>query len=208
MKSQRIFVAVILALGMAVPAMAQYVGILQSAETMDKGNFKLMAAPVMVFGKEGADDELGVAARLGYAFTNSFDAELKVGLFDGVTFVGADGELWLVKGKGDGIDLSLAGGLHWLLGDDDSFDVMGFELTPQFSKSVTGNLDLCAALAVAFESIEDAPRGMEDSFTRLHVVPGFEYRLSNTVDLAAEFGIALNDDSHNYLSAGLSFYLR
>ncbi len=208
MKFSRIVVTVLFAVALAVPAMAQYVGILQSAETMNKGNFKLMAAPVMAFGKEGADDEWGISLRGGYGFTKSFDAELKVGLFDGLTFVGADGELWLVKGRDAGIDLSLAGGLHWLLGSDDSFDIMGFEITPQLSKSVTPNLELCAALAVSFESIQDAPKWMDDSFTRLHLVPGFEYRLSSTVDLAAEFGIALNDDSHNYLGVGLALYIR
>ena len=42
-------------------ASAQYVGVLQSAETMDRGTFKLMLAPIMAFGKNGADDEFGVA---------------------------------------------------------------------------------------------------------------------------------------------------
>ena len=85
---------------------------------MDRGTFKLMVAPIMIFGKDGADDEFGVAARGGYGFTDRFDAEAKLGFFENGTFVGADGELWILKGKDKdtGLDFSLTGGLHWMFG--------------------------------------------------------------------------------------------
>jgi len=79
MKISRIVCIAILVLCFALPAAAQYVGILQSAETMERGTFKFMVAPIMVFGKDGADDEFGVAARGGYAFTEHFDVEAKLG---------------------------------------------------------------------------------------------------------------------------------
>ncbi len=159
---------------------------------MDRGTFKLMVAPIMVFGKDGADDEFGVAARGGYAFTEHFDAEAKLGFFENGTFVGADGEYWIFRGaeKNSGLDFSLTGGLHWMFGSDNRSDTMGFEITPQLSGHVTENLELCGALDASFESIQDAPAGVDDSFTRLHLVPGIEYRLSDTFDLVAEFGIA------------------
>ncbi|MBN1461707.1 MAG: hypothetical protein JXA57_19425 [Armatimonadetes bacterium] len=59
-----------------------------------------------------------LAARVGYGFTDSFDAEAKVGFFDGPTYVGADGEFWMLK-RGDeygGVDFSLAGGVHGVFG--------------------------------------------------------------------------------------------
>jgi len=195
----------------ARPAVAQYIGILQSAETMDRGTFKLMAAPIMVFGKDGADNEFGVAARGGYAFTEHFDAEAKLGFFENGTFVGVDGEYWIFRGSEEnnsGLDFSLTGGLHWMFGKDDRYDNMGIEITPQLSGHVTENLELCGTLDASFESLKDVPSGVDDSFTRLHLVPGIEYRLSDSVDLEAEFGIALNDDSSNYLGAGINFYVR
>jgi len=79
MRISRIVLAAALVLCFALPAAAQYVGILQSAETMDRGTFKLMVAPIMVFGKNGADDEFGGAIRGGYAFTDRFDVEAKLG---------------------------------------------------------------------------------------------------------------------------------
>ena len=94
----RIVFAAALGLCFALPAAAQYIGVLQSAETMDRGTFKLMVAPIMVFGKDGADDELGVAVRGGYAFTEHFDAEAKLGFFENGTFIGADGEYWIYRG--------------------------------------------------------------------------------------------------------------
>lgn len=191
-----------------LPAAAQYIGVLQSAETNDPGTFKLLVAPIMAFGKNGADDEFGVAARGGYGFADRFDAEAKLGFFENGTFVGADGEWWLLRSdeKNTGLDVSLTGGVHWMLGSGENHDTMGFELTPQLSGHVTGNLELCGALDVSFESIKDAPAGVDDTFTVLHVVPGIEYRLSDTIDLVGEIGLGLNDESYNYAGVGLAFY--
>ena len=206
----RIVLAVALGLCFALPAAAQYIGVLQSAETMDRGTFKLMLAPIMAFGKNGADDEFGGAARGGYAFTDRFDAEAKLGFFENGTFFGADGELWIFRGAEEdaGLDFSLTGGVHWMSGKKGNFDTMGFEVTPQLSGHVTENLELCGALDASFESIKDAPAWVDDSFTRLHLVPGIEYSLSEAVDLVAEIGVGLNDDSFTYASAGITFYFR
>jgi len=141
-----------LVLCFVLPAAAQYIGVMQSAETMDKGTFKLMVAPILVFGKDGADNEFGLAARGGYGFTDRFDAEAKLGFFENGTFVGADGEYWIFRGteKHSPLDFSLTGGLHWMSGSDNRFDTMGFEITPQLSGHVTRNLELCGALDVSF----------------------------------------------------------
>jgi len=210
MRITRIIPFAVLGLCFALPAAAQYIGVLQSAETMDRGTFKLMAAPIMAFGKDGADDEFGVAVRGGYGFTDRFDAEAKLGFFENGTFFGADGEFWLLKGKqkDTGVDLSLAGGIHWMAGKDNAYDTMGFDVTPLLSAHLNETIELCGALDASFESIEDAPPEIDDSFTRLHLVPGIEYRLSDTVDLLGEVGIGLNDDSFTYAGVGVALYIR
>ncbi len=200
----------VLGLCFVLPAAAQYIGVMQSAETMDKGTFKLMAAPILAFGKDGADNEFGLAARAGYGFADRFDAEAKLGFFQNGTFVGADGELWILKGKEKdaGLDFSLTGGVHWMFGKDKYFDTMGFEVTPLLSGHVNKSLELYGTLDASFESIKDAPKGVDDTFTRLHLVPGIEYRLSDSADLVGEIGIGLNDDSFTYVGLGIAFYLR
>ena len=95
-----------------------------------------------------------------------------------------------------------------MFGSDNHFDTMGFEITPQLSGNVSENLELCGSLNASFESIQDAPPRVDDSFTRLHLVPGIEYRLSDTLDLVAEFGIGINDNSSNYVGAGITYYFR
>lgn len=209
----RIIIGVLAAslfLCIGLPAAAQYIGVLQSAETMDEGVYKLMAAPIVVIGKNGADDEFGVAARGGYGFTDRFDIEAKLGFFENITYIGADGELWILKNAqpNAGLAFSVTGGIHRMLGSNGNFDTMGFDVTPQFSGHVTENLELCGALDASFESIKDAPPAVDDTFTTLHFVPGIEYRLSDTVDFLGEVGIGLNDDSFTYVGAGLAFYLR
>jgi hypothetical protein len=206
----RIVFAAVLGLCFALPAAAQYIGVMQSAETMDKGVFKLTVAPIMLLGKDGADNELGFALRGGYAFTEHFDAEVKLGSFKNGTLVGADGEYWIFRGTEahSGFDFSLTGGLHWMFGSNNRSDMMGFEITPQLSGHVTKNLELCAALDAAFESIKDVPQGVDGSYTRVNLVPGIEYRLSESFDLVAEFGIGVNDNSSNYVGAGITYYVR
>jgi hypothetical protein len=210
MKVSLCILAAVLGLGFALPAGAQYIGVLQSAETMDRGTFKLMVAPILAFGKNGADNEFGVAARGGYGFTNRFDAEAKLGFLENSTYAGADGELWILKGpeKDAGLDFSVTGGVHWMFGKDGAFDTMGFDVTPLLSGHVTGSLELYGALDASFESISDAPEGFDNTFTRVHLVPGIEYRLSEAADLVGEIGIGLNDDSFTYAGLGISFYLR
>ncbi len=209
-RSVRIILIAALGLCYALPAAAQYIGVLQSAETMERGAFKLMAAPIMVFGKDGADNTTGLAVRGGYGFTEKFDVEAKLGLFDQGTVFGLDGEYWIFRGKekNSNIDFSLTGGFHMMSGKDNNYDSRGFEMTPQLSVHVAKSLELCAALNASFESIQDVPPGFDDSFTTLHLVPGIEYRLSDALDFEAEFGIAINDDTSNYAGAGLTYYLR
>jgi len=210
MRIFRIILAAGLVLCLGLPAAAQYIGVLQSAETNDRGTFKLMVAPIMAFGKNGADDELGVGARGGYGFTDRFDAEAKLGFFENRTFFGADGEYWLLKSseKDTGVDFSLAGGVHWMFGKDENFDTMGLEVTTLLSGHVSENFELCGALDASFESIKDAPANVDDTFTILHLVPGIEYRLSDAADLTGEIGIGLNDDSFTYAGIGIALYFR
>lgn len=95
-----------------------------------------------------------------------------------------------------------------MFGKKGYFDTMGFEVTPQLSGHVSTSLELCGALDVSFESIKDAPPRVDDTFTRLHLVPGFEYHLSDSADLVGEIGIGLNDNSFTYAGIGIAFYLR
>jgi hypothetical protein len=195
---------------LALPVAAQNIGVMQSAETMDPGVYKLMVAPIIAFGKEGSDDQFGVAVRGGYGFTERFDAEAKLGFFENGTLLGLDGEYWIVQSKerDAGLDVSLVGGLHWVFGKSGNSDTFGIDVTPLFSGKVTRNLELVGALDASFESVKDAPEGADDTFTRVHLVPGFEYRLSDVTDLVGEIGIGLNDNSFTYVGLGLAFYFR
>ncbi len=67
---------------------------------------------------------------------------------------------------------------------------------------------ISAATLASFESIKDLPEGVDDSFTRVNLVPGIEYMINEQIDLVGEFGIALNDDTASYAGIGLAFYLR
>jgi hypothetical protein len=183
-------------------ARAQDFGVLQSAETINKGNFKLRASPMVVFGK-GQDSQLGAAILFGYGFTPRVDAEGGVAFFDGRTFFGGNVEVWVVQRNP--FDFSISAGLHGHRGSQ-ALDSTGVDLTFLPSKRVNEKLDVYGALDFAFESISDKFGG--GSFKTVHFVPGIEYRLHPDLDVIAELGIGLNDAARHYISGGFAFYFR
>jgi hypothetical protein len=197
-------VAFVFALTLVVPAgsSAQDFGVMESAETINPGNFKVMGYPMFVFGQDGAEDDFGVVLRGGYGFTDNFDAEFKLGIFENITFIGGDAEFWLVKNAP--LDVSVSGGFHAGTGDD-VLDTTGIDLTFLASAPIAERLELYGALDVAFSFVDD---DFAEDFTTVHLVPGVEYAISRDLDLVAEFGIGLNDDSWHYFSAGIAYYVR
>jgi len=192
----------VLAFVVSIPAagIAQDFGIMESAETINQGNFKIRANPMILVGRNGGDSDTGVAALAGYGFTPRFDLEGGVAFYDGVTFFGANAEYWLVKHAP--LDFSIAGGLHRRTGDRTS-DYNGVDLTFLGSGHATPHLEIYGGLDLAFEGL-----GVPGEYKTAHVVPGIEYKLNDMIDLLAEGGVALNDNSRHYISGGVAIYFR
>jgi hypothetical protein len=196
--------AAILAVLLPAAASAQDFGVLESAETINRGNFKVKANPMLILGENGADNTFGISLLAGYGFTDNFDAEVAAAFYEHeVSFIGGNVELWLVRNRG--IDFSASGGLHF--GNNPFVDTLGIDLTFLGSRHVTPRLEIFfGALDLAF----DSTRGdvIDETFKTVHLVPGIEYRVAEDLDFVAEFGIGLNDNSANYISGGLAYYLR
>lgn len=183
---------------------AQDFGVMESAETIDRGNFKFRVNPMLFFGNDVADEEQGITFMGGYGFTDKFDVEAGAALYDGVHIFGGNAEFWVMKRKP--FDLSIIPGLHIARGDR-ALDSTGIDLTILASKHMTSRLDLYGGLDFAFESVTD-DRVRDANYKTVHLVPGVEYKLHRDVDLLAEIGIGLNDPAANYFSAGIAFYVR
>ncbi len=83
----------------------------------------------------------------------------------------------------------------------------GWDITFLGSAPIHDKLELYGALDIAFNRFDDDVA--DDSFTWVHLVPGIQGTRSRRIlDLVAEVGIGLNDDSANYFSAGIAFYIR
>jgi hypothetical protein len=192
-------VGLALAAASAPPVLAQNF-LMNSAETINRGNFKIAGYPVVLFGEGEADNSWGGAGRFGYGFTDNFDVEAKVGFFEGFNLYGVDAELWIVKGA---IDVSLSVGGH-LADVDAGSDSKAVDIAAMVSAHVTDRLELYGGLSLSFESLDDS----DHDFTRTHLVPGIEYKIADNLDLLVEFGIGFGGDSPNYLAFGLAYYLR
>jgi hypothetical protein len=180
-------------------AFAQDVGIVESAETINKGNFKIRVNPLLVFGKGAEDNTGGIAAMIGYGFTSRFDMEGGVAFYDGLTFVAANAEFWVLKEAP--LDVSVAGGWHQRF-TDQSDDYHGIDLTFLASGHVGKRLEIYGGLDLAFEGLFSDT----DNFTKAHIVPGVEFKVNDAIDLVAEFGIAITDAARHYLTGGIAFY--
>ncbi len=194
-------IAAVVAVLAPAAASAQDFGVMESAETINPGNFKLSVNPMFVF-PDDADTEIGVGLRFGYGFTPRFDMEAKAAFYDGLYFLGGDFEYWLVKNRA--WDVSGGAGFHFARGDAFA-DSTGIDLTLLASTHVTPRLEFFGALDVAIESVDD---DQGEDFTTVHLVPGIEYAISDDLDFVAEAGFSLNDDGSHYVSVGLSYYIR
>jgi hypothetical protein len=198
-------IVVILAAAMFLVAAAAEVSaqdvLMNSAETINKGNIKLALFPMVLFGKNGSDSVWGVAGRAGYGLTSSFDVEAKAAIFKGLKYFGVDAEYWLVHGRNANVSVAL--GAH-LTDSQEGADSSGIDTSLLFSTRPTSHLELYGGLKLAFDSVKNS----DQNFTLAHLVPGLEYSINSNLDLLAEFGIALNDNSRSYASVGLALYLR
>ena len=175
--------------------------LMNSAETINQGNFKLALFPTVLFGKNGGDSLWGVAGRAGYGLTPRFDIEAKAAIFKGLNYFGVEAEYWLVRGRNANVSVAL--GAH-LTDSRPGADSSGIDTSLLFSTRPAKRLELYGGLKLAFDSVKNS----DQNFTRAHLVPGLEYRISDDLDFLAEFGIALNDNSRSYASVGLALYLR
>lgn len=175
--------------------------LMNSAETINKGNVKLALFPTALLGKNGGENDWGGAGRLGIGLTSRLDVEAKGAVFDGLKYYGGDAELWLVREPQ--VDVSASVGLH-RTDLENGPDSSGFDTSLLLSTHVAPQLELYGGPKAAFDSFSGSDRDV----TLAHAVPGFEYRVTDNLDLLAEVGLALNDDSRSYVSVGLAFYFR
>jgi hypothetical protein len=175
--------------------------LMNSAETINQGNFKLALFPTVLLGKNDGDSVWGVAGRVGYGLTPRFDIEAKAATFKDLKYFGVEAEYWLVQGGNANVSVAL--GAH-MIDARSGADSSGIDTSLLFSTSPADRLELYGGLKLAFDKFKNS----DLNITRAHLVPGLEYRLSADLDLLAEFGIALNDDSRSYASVGLALYIR
>jgi hypothetical protein len=182
---------------------AQDFGVLESAETINRGNVKLGAFPLFVFPDEG-DTDLRLPISVGFGLSDSFDVEGRAAFSDDITFVGGDGEYWFVKNAP--LDLSFRGGMHWGFVDGDVGDTFGVDVSLLGSGPIARRLEVIGALDMAFNSMDVGDE--RDGFTTVHLVPGIEVAINDDLDLLAEFGAGVTDSSSHYLAFGVAFYFR
>ncbi|MCK5220331.1 MAG: hypothetical protein KAR14_02020 [Candidatus Aminicenantes bacterium] len=179
---------------------ASYQGVLMnSAETINPGNFKLTVFPTMIIGKNGGDNIWGVAGKGGLGLTRSVDIEVKGAIFKNFTYFGVDLEYWFYSGRN--LNASIAVGWHMIdtkIGSNSS----GIDTAVMVSTKPSKKLELYGGLKLSFDEIKNTGQQID----LIHVIPGLEYRVAKDIDFLAEFGIALNGESRNYLSFGFAYY--
>ena len=124
-----------------------------------------------------------------------------VAWFDNYKYLGADVELWLIKGTNANVSASF--GLH-LTDFKKGPDSNGIDTTLIVSTRPVRNLEITGGFKVSFDNFPDTRKNI----TLIHLVPGIECRITKKLDFLAEFGVSLTNNSWSYLCFGLSYYFQ
>jgi len=205
-------VAALAGLALCGSASAADFAMMETAQRINEGTFKLSGFPVVI-DRERAKTDTGFAVGLGYGLPNNLDVEAQVAGYEDGTFVGADLE-WNAWREGR-MAFSMAGGLHGA-DLDGSGSAAGVDGTLIFSYNPMERLALSAALDGAYDDVNnrdadvpaDARFRTDGQYERYYAVPGISYLLTRNIDLLAEVGVGLNGDADDYVSAGASWYFR
>jgi hypothetical protein len=200
--------ALVAGIACASSAAAIDFGVMETADVVRSGDFKFIAFPLAVRDGPRREHDSGVNVGLGYGLGANVDAEFQVGVYDDFTFFGADLE-WSYR-NGQPLELSIGGGAHKV--DSDFGFPWGVDVTHivSYTPASAPNLRLIGSLDAAFEYTDAAYAaaiGAEhEEYWVTYAVPGVQYRFTQDVDLIGEVGVGLNDDSYDYVAAGISFY--
>ncbi len=196
---KKIFIIILFIVVFSISISGQEV-LMNSAETINPGNFKLAIFPTMLLGTNGSDSIWGFAGRAGLGLTRSIDIEAKGAIFKNFNYFGVDIEYWFFRGRN--INASVLVGGH-MTESKIGADTRGIDTALILSTKPARKLELYGGVKMSFDTIKNT----NHNFTLAHIVPGFEYRISSDIDFLAEFGISLNNDSRNYFSFGFAYYL-
>src|SRR5262245_23111196 len=130
-------------------ASAAEFGMMETAERISRGMFKLSGYPVMV---DRADDESGLALGLGYGLPYGMDVEGQIARYGDGTFPGAD-PAWAAW-HGNRMAAAIGSGLHG--GDlDEGGRALGADATAIFSYMPMHRLALSAALDASYDDVNN-----------------------------------------------------
>ncbi len=192
---------------------------METADHVADGTFKLSGFPVMV-DRDGARDDVGLAVGIGYGLPpqrldvpRNLDVEAQLASYDDGTFIGADLE-WTAWREGR-LAFSLGGGLHGA-DLDAGGRATGVDGTAIMSYRPLPRLELSAAFDAAYDDVNGRDGAVDPGsrfptdghYETYYAVPGASYQLTRNIDLFGEVGLGLNGDSDDYVAAGLSWYFR
>ena len=124
--------------------------------------------------------------------------EVSAASFKNFTYFGADLEYWFYRGNN--LNAAVSGGFH-ITDFDMGGNSSGFDVSMLVSTRPARRMEVYTGVKISFDSFKNG-----GDTKVIHLIPGIEYKLRKDVDFLAEFGIALNDVSRNYLSFGLAYY--
>jgi hypothetical protein len=206
-------VAALAGLALCGSASAAEFAMMETAQRINEGTFKLSGFPVVIDREDADTTETGFAVGLGYGLPYNLDVEGQVAGYDDGVYAGADLE-WNAW-RNNRMAFSIGGGVH---GADleDSGSAVGVDGTLIFSYNPIERLALSAALDAAYDDVNDRDAGVpadarfptDGQYETYYAVPGISYLLTRNIDLLAEVGVGLNGDADDYVSAGASWYFR
>ena len=155
-----------------------------TAETLNKGKFSAIGAPVFY------DSGIMLLGKLGYGLDYGNDIALTMG-FGNKSYLGTDMEKVLNWGNFDNLYMSFSSGVHYC-------DGFGIDGTINFTVLFDNSLELYSGLDLDWMLTENT--GLPT-----WIFIGCEYNLKNQLAFFCEIDLGIND-SDNMIGAGICYY--
>lgn len=183
-------------------------GVMETADPIARQHWKFIAYPLVMASYPSQEQRSGVNVGIGYGLHERWDVELQYASYDDEVLVGTD--LEFIAHNGANFDASFSADL--IYGDSDFGDLWGYGATAIASYTRPGTwLTFTGALDTSIDHFDFNRSGTEYFGTRsegVHVVPGVQYRISESIDVIGEIGLGLTGDARDYAALGVSYYFR
>ncbi len=181
--------------------------VFKTGKVLNSGDFSFAITPVYYTDAEN----FATFFHAGFGLGNNLDIAAHYGLRDGRDLLGADLELNIIDESNFSFSVS-AGGHLYFAHPDNYDDIPGLDATALVTYTFNQNgFEIYGGVDNDIDFVKDHSTEDPDDRTtrsRFWLPVGFNYNITNNIELGAEVNVDINDEAFFFLGAGIIFYVK